>query len=308
VSARGRIVVAGTIAQKPGQAGHAWQFLQYLLGFRRLGWDVLFLDDLGDAPDDDARIGWVEQVMGEAGLDAWSVGLGGGRHAGASRERVLEHLRTSDFVLNVMGFLTDEELLAAAPRRVFLDTDPGFAQMWHALELADVFAGHEAHVTIGERIGMDDCTVPECGLDWITTPQPVVLDAWPVAAPLPPGEGAFTSVARWRGAYGPIDFERRRYGLRVHEFRRFASVPRLTGDRFELALDIHPDESADLEMLRREQWVLTDPGSLAGSRRSTAARWPLRPASSWSRRACTCRAAAAGSASAASATWPRAGR
>src|SRR2546427_5726922 len=43
---RGTIAVAGSLAQKPGQAGHTWQFLQYLLGFRRLGWDVLFLDRL----------------------------------------------------------------------------------------------------------------------------------------------------------------------------------------------------------------------------------------------------------------------
>ena len=39
----GQIVIAGCIAQKPNQAGHTWQYLQYLLGFRRLGWKVLFL-------------------------------------------------------------------------------------------------------------------------------------------------------------------------------------------------------------------------------------------------------------------------
>ena len=40
------IVIAGSLAQKPRQGGHTWVFLQYLLGFRRLGWDVLFLDRL----------------------------------------------------------------------------------------------------------------------------------------------------------------------------------------------------------------------------------------------------------------------
>ena len=40
------IVVAGALALKPRQAGHTWQFLQYLLGFRRLGWDVVFVDAL----------------------------------------------------------------------------------------------------------------------------------------------------------------------------------------------------------------------------------------------------------------------
>ena len=273
MTSAGRIVVAGSIAQKPHQSGHAWQFLQYLLGFRRLGWDVLFVDELDPAlcrdaagepcaPERSENARYVEAVMREFGLaGAWSIGLGDGRHLGVGRAGVLEHARGADLLLNVMGFLGDEEILAAAPRRVFLDTDPGFGQMWRALGLADVFAGHDAHVTIGERIGEDDCTIPTCGLDWITTPQPVYLDAWR-AAPQP-AAGAFTSVARWRGAYGPVDFEGRRYGLRVHEFRRFASLPRATGESFELALDIHPDETADLELLRDGGWALTDPGRVA---------------------------------------------
>ena len=96
--------------------------------------------------------------------------------------------------------------------------------MWRALGLADIFAGHDAHVTIAERIGQPDCTIPTCGLSWITTPQPVVLDAWP-ATPLPAGPPRFTSIASWRGAYGPIDYEGHRYGLRVHQLRRFADLP-----------------------------------------------------------------------------------
>src|ERR671917_362014 len=43
---RETIVVAGSVAQRPGKGGHAWVFLQYLLGFRRLGYEVLFLDRL----------------------------------------------------------------------------------------------------------------------------------------------------------------------------------------------------------------------------------------------------------------------
>ena len=40
------VLIAGSLAQSPGHGGHTWVFLQYLLGFRRLGWDVLFLDRL----------------------------------------------------------------------------------------------------------------------------------------------------------------------------------------------------------------------------------------------------------------------
>src|SRR4029079_11642220 len=42
----GTIVISGSMAQKPCQGGHASVFLQYILGFRKLGWDVLFLDQL----------------------------------------------------------------------------------------------------------------------------------------------------------------------------------------------------------------------------------------------------------------------
>jgi hypothetical protein len=269
MSARPRITVAGSIAQKPHQAGHSWQFLQYLLGFRRLGWDVLFVDRIEDElardehgrpcpPESSVNLRYLDALMREFELDgAWSVVLDDGRHAGLARQRVLDHIRDSELLLNVMGFLADEELLGAARRRVFLDTDPGFGQMWCALGLADVFAGHDAHVTIGERIGREGCTIPTCGLDWITTPQPVLLDAWPVAPP--PPRDTFTTVGRWRGAYGPIDFEGHRYGLRVHEFRRFADLPRASGASFELALDIDPAETADLTLLARGGWGLVDP-------------------------------------------------
>lgn len=260
----GRIAIAGSIAQKAHNAGHTWQFLQYLLGFQRLGWDVLLLDSLetADPASQAESVRYLAEVMRAHGLDdAWTVALGEGRHAGVDRAQALRFVAESDLLLNVMGFLTDDELLAAAPRRVFLDTDPGFAQMWCELGLADVLAGHDVHVTIGERIGAPDCTVPTCGLRWVTTPQPVVLDAWPRAHATP--RRPFTSVASWRGAYGPIDYRGTRYGLRVHEFRRFARLPALTRRPFELALAIHSEETSDLELLRETGWTLLPPSDVA---------------------------------------------
>jgi hypothetical protein len=265
---KGRIAIAGAIAQKPGSAGHAWQFLQYLLGFRRLGYEVLFLDRLddADAAREGAGVAWLSGVLGDVGLGgAWSLDLGGGRCAGVGRRAALEFVADADILLNVMGYLTDEALLDAARRRVFLDTDPGFGQMWRALGLADVFAGHDVHVTIGEHIGAAGCTVPDNGLRWITTPQPVILDQWPVC---PPGGGSrFTSIASWRGAYGPIDYDGHTYGLRVHQFRRFAELPRRAGGggSFELALDIHPADDADRALLTGGGWAIVPPASVAST-------------------------------------------
>jgi hypothetical protein len=225
---------------------------------------VLLLDRLeGPVGRGDARVGWLSDTLAEAGLeDAWSLRLDDRRHLGVPRDAALAFVRDAELLLDVMGFCDDEELLGAARRTAFLDTDPGFAQMWQDLGLADVLGRHDEYVTIGERIGARDCTVPTCGRRWITTPQPVALDAWPVAGETRRG---FTTVASWRGAYGPVDHGGRRYGLRVHQFRRFARLPRMAGGRFELALDIHPADAADAELLRDGGWSLVDPHRVAAT-------------------------------------------
>jgi hypothetical protein len=263
---RPRIVVCGAVAQKPFQAGHTWQYLQYLLGFRRLGYDVLLLDRLeGEIAANDRRLAYLADALGSAGLDgAWSVALDDGHHAGMPRRAALDFVSGTDLLLNVMGYCTDEAVLSVAPRRVFLDTDPGFGQMWHALGLADIFTGHDVHVTIAERIGAADCPIPDCGIEWVTTRQPVVLDSWP-AVDLPRGPVTFSSVASWRGAYGPVDYDGHRYGLRVHEFRRFMGLPRATRHRFDLAVDMHPADSADRLALEAARWRLVKPSSVASS-------------------------------------------
>jgi hypothetical protein len=270
----GLIVLAGALAQKAWQGGFTWVFLQYLLGFKRLGWDVLFLDRLEQemcqdaagqqcAPEQSENLRYARQVMEGYGLGA-SLALAcnrGSRWIGLSRQEARERVHGAACLLNVMGYFNDEDILAAAPRRVFLDIDPGFGQMWQALGLADVFRGHDAYVTIGENIGRPGCTIPSCGLTWITTPQPVVLDLWPPGAPAE--GGAFTTIGAWRGPYGPIDYGDRTYGLRVHEFRKLVGLPRLTGQRFEVALDIDPAETRDLELLRANGWALADPRTVA---------------------------------------------
>ena len=273
MSARGTVIVAGSLAQRPGYGGHAWVFLQYLLGFRRLGCDVLFLDRLDAAmcrdragqpcpAVDSWNLASLAETMSACGLgDAWSLRCGDTTF-GVPREHVLEKARESVLLLNVMGFLDDAEILAATQRRAFLDIDPGFGQMWQALGLAEMFTGHDACVTIGENIGHPGCTVPVCGIGWITTPQPVVLDQWPVRN----GAGctAFTTVASWRGPFGPVEYEGRSYGLRVHEWRKFAALPVTSGQRFEVAMDLDAADAKDRALLEANGWQLIPPRTVAG--------------------------------------------
>jgi hypothetical protein len=272
---RETVIIAGALAQRPWYGGHTWVFLQYLLGFQRLGFDVLFVDRLGpgmcfDATGDPApfrsseNLRYLDHVMERFGLSGrWSLLFENGREvAGLDRKEVIERTRRSVLLLNVMGYLEDEDVLAAAPVRAFLDIDPGFGQMWNELGLARPFDGHDRHVTIGGRIGEPDCLIPTCGLDWVATLPPVELAEWP---PVTSEGKRFTSVASWRGAFGPIAYEGKRYGLRVHEFRRFAELPKRTSARFEVALDIEDADAADRQSLQEHGWDLADPHMAAGN-------------------------------------------
>jgi hypothetical protein len=263
------IVVAGSLAQRP-LGGHAWVFLNHLLGFRSLGYEVLFVDRLEPGMCVDgagepspfatsANVAYLASVMERAGLGGcWTVRYDGGKEvAGVSHEGTVAALQRSDLLLNVMGYLDEPELLDAAPLRAFLDIDPGFGQMWCDLGQSDLFAGHDRHVTIGEGIGGPGCTIPTCGIDWITTKQPVALDAWPAT---PAGRGHLTTIGTWRGPFGPIEHGGRTYGLRAHELRRFLDLPARTGLAIEALLAIDASDQADIDALRAHGWDLADPG------------------------------------------------
>ena len=269
----GAVVIAGAVARQAGRGGHAWAFLQYVLGFRRLGWQVLWLDSIDgacvDAPDREVRE--FRRFVEVAGIEddaallagATAPAPGSGRPvAGLDRRGVLERVRRADLFINVMGYIRDEEILGAARRTLFLDIDPGFGQMWEDLGLARLFHGHDAYATVGVRVGAADCRVPTLGIDWIPTPPPVVLQAFdPVG-----GTGNhWTSVCSWRGQYGAVEHGGRSYGLRVHEFRRFLDLPRLTGQTFHIALDIDEADAADRRRLTRAGWTLLDPAEVAGT-------------------------------------------
>jgi len=135
--------------------------------------------------------------------------------------------------------------------------------MWKALGQADVFAGHERHVTVAERIGKPDCTIPACGINWLTTRQPVVLEHWPVTdAPIV--HDGLTTLANWRG-YGSIEHNGVHYGQKCHALREFITLPTLTTDPFLLAVAIDPDETRDLTAFAANGWRLADPSEVAST-------------------------------------------
>jgi hypothetical protein len=257
-----RIVVAGALANKAGKGGEAWVRLSWVLGFQRLGFEVLFVEQIAPSQATPGACRYFEEVVGRFDFSAALVTDDGDAVLRLPGKDLVELAADAQLLVNISGNLTFEPLLEAARCRVFVDLDPGFTQLWHiAGEPGARLEGHDLYFTVGENIGTSVCPIPLDGIPWRPIRQPVVLPQWPVS-PVKDRD-RFTTVATWRGPYGPVEFGDKRYGLKVHEFRKFVELPQRTRQTFELALDIDPAERSDLDLLRRCGWQLVEPDRVA---------------------------------------------
>lgn len=258
-----KILLAGMVAGDPRQGGATWAVLQYFLGLRDLGHDVLLVEPVSEDSlhSQAATISYFDSLAvleGRAAL-LWT---GSERTTGVGLEELRKFSRQADLLINVSGMLADERLLEPIPVRAFLDLDPGFNQVWHLTGEDMGLDRHTHFVTVGQAVGDPECAVPTCERRWIKTLPPVVLAHWPVASRNPAGD--ITTVGHWR-SYGSIEYGGIRYGQRAHSLRDLIEIPSRVEEQFTLALGIHPGEVRDLEALRRNGWNLVDPTAVAGT-------------------------------------------
>ena len=265
------VVVSGAIANKHHNGGEAWVRLSWVLGLRRLGCDVHFIEqiDAGSCVDAAGRptgfdhsenLAYFRRVTEQFEIADRSTLLyeEGERSSGSGLDRLLEVAAAADLLVNISGHLSVEPLMRSLRRKAYVDLDPGFTQFWHAAgDPGARLAGHDVYFTVGENIGGADCPVPTDGIQWRPVRPPVLLDQWPVTES--GDQSRFTTIATWRSGYGPVEHDGARYGLKVHEFRKVMELPERSPAVFELALDIHPGDAADREALETHGWRLVDP-------------------------------------------------
>jgi hypothetical protein len=256
------VVVAGALGNKPGQAGEAWVKLSWVRGLESLGIDTWFVEELAESVEQRAASTWFRSVTQPFGLADRATLLGSGEAIIGPSVEELTGIAPEASLVNISGHLTLPGLFGAFKRRVMVDIDPGFTQFWHEQGLAGAnVEGHDGYFTIGELIGTPTCPIPTGGIEWRPVRQPVVLEDWPATESEDPER--FTTIASWRGPFGPVEHGGRTYGLKVHEFRRFIDLPRRSPFCFEIALDIHPGDRDDLEELGANGWRIADPHKVA---------------------------------------------
>jgi hypothetical protein len=258
-------LVAGALANKSGNGGNAWARLSWTRGLQELGLQTYFVEQLS-GPATPGTMAFFQSVMERFGEPARAALLsqdGELLAGGMTREQLLDVAASCSLLVNLSGHLQLAEIRRLVRRCVFVDDDPGYTQFWHAAGLTDGrLDGHDAHYTFGTRIGAGACPIPTCGIRWRGIRPPVVLSDWPAQAS---GRcGRVTTVASWRGPFGPVEHDGSRYGPKAHELRRFADLPRRAGRELEIALAIDPPDDADAELLRGHGWTLVEPSSCAG--------------------------------------------
>lgn len=268
------IVVTGLVATYP-VGGVAWDYLQYVEGFLRLGCDVFYLEDTGQWFYDPAAGTFVQDATAGARYlsDAiaaicprlgarWMVRGADGVLHGQDAHAVRQACTGADFFLNVSGASRLRDDYLGARRRAFIDTDPCYAQARAAAvdrgtvdpqmqEAVAIMRRHDVFFSLGEHLGAPDCAIPTVGITWHPTRQPILLDRW--SAPVT-GVGRFTTIMSWKiDPPAPI-VAGRVYGGKDIEFERFLTLPSHVPDALEVAIA----GAAPRERIRGAGWEVVD--------------------------------------------------
>ena len=275
-----RIIITGLVGQYPF-GGVIWDYLQYLLGFRSLGHQVLYLEDSGAWPYDPVAgtitndCSFALQSLHKIFTDfdlakSWVYRNGAdGKFHGAGEKVAREWLRHGDLLVNVSsaGWLRDYDLRVG--HRMFIDGDPMFCQIGLLDGSNPLYAGrlrdHDSHFTFGLSVGQPDCPVPVDGITWRPTVQPVAIDQWPVT-PVS-ADAPWTTVMNW-ASYKPKVWEGRTYGQKNLEFNRFRDLPSKTSIPLRLAMGLGVDGQRPAQELRQLGWDLVEPREVVPDHRA----------------------------------------
>jgi hypothetical protein len=239
-----RIIVGGFLGLLPA-GGVAWDYVQYPAGFAALGHDVYYVEDTrlwpiyqspdGGGADCSPNVAHLAAVMSAFGLDGrWAYrDEASGACFGLTEGGWREVCRTADVFLNLSCSTPLREEYRTIPARALVDTDPMFTQIQYVSQdgftpgapaMRELVAGHTHHFTFGENVGAADCSVPECGVTWQPTRQPVCLDRWRPASPAS-ADAPFTTVMNWASGK-PLCVNGETWGQKDVEFGRILRLPR----------------------------------------------------------------------------------
>ncbi len=266
---KGKIIVFGILFFYP-LAGVTFQFLHYLLGLRRLGYDAYYVEDSGRwiydpelndiSPDPTANLKAVVPVLeahGFSGRWAFRGNYPDGQCYGMDEEQIRALYREADGFLNVTGAQEIRPEHLCCRRRIYVESDPFALQVRVAggdPKSVGAVAAHDTLFTFGENLGSEDCSVPVEKFQWQPTRQPVALDLW--QNPFTTPTAAYRTITTWHNKGDGIRYRGKTYHwTKDREFEKYLDLPQRRKVGFELATGVSPEVEA---RLRKQGWQRID--------------------------------------------------
>jgi hypothetical protein len=270
------IIVTGCAATYP-VGGVTWDYLQYVLGFKRLGHRVYYLEDTGqwtwdvnqgtfsdDSNSNAAYLAkWIPALDPELAHN-WALRDVHGRYHGMSQAQVAKLCRETDLLINYSGSCVLRDEYMACRRKVYLDSDPLYNQAgiieyvngtgdektrWNV----NYIRQHDKFLSFGENIGKAHCLIPTALFSWQPTRHPVVLDCWEKLHG--PTRDVYTTVMSWQPNGGSVTVNGVVFGGKHAEFGKFVKLPQRTSQALELAIG---GGLPPLDLLRQHGWQIID--------------------------------------------------
>jgi len=265
-----RIIVTGYMIRLPFM-GNMLAFAQHVVGLRRLGHEVIYLEESGwpgscynpntNENSDDPTYGMqaAEHLFSQLGASDQPilfVNRDSGLTYGSTQDSLDAWIDEADLLLNIGGVCWLPQFQHCRCRAL-IDMDPMFTQAGkfgqEGLDLYDTL------FTYGTNINGSDCGVPNLGRTWHPTVPPVLLDLWDPACTPQSEDAGLSTIATW-SAYGSTEYKGEKYGQKDVEFDRLIELPR----QVHCALDIRASgiSEADAQRFREAGWTITPPDTI----------------------------------------------
>lgn len=256
-----RIIVASYMIRYPLGGMLSWS-LQWLVGLRRLGHDVFFVEK-GNYPEacynPETRLNTDDPSRGIAVVDAlfrrfdledrWCFVDYEGTYYGCPPKEIRERFRDADLFLDIGTHGSWLGEAAESGLRVLVDGEPGYNQMKMELraEHGVIDPPYDWYYSNGANVGTPASSSPTAGKEWRAIFNPVVVDLFTCPAGTP--ANPFTTVMNWQ-AHDPLTYRGIVYGQKNVEFEKFRELP----SRTRAAMEVAVSGKVPFDSLRQAGW------------------------------------------------------
>ena len=257
-----KVAICAVALDHPKAGGHQWVYLNWALGLRALGCEVMWLEGVTPGVSPQKLCEHVETLKSH--LDPYGLSKTVALYSKSWTLEPIPRVSIPDLVnleatfdadlLLDLAYGVPPQLVSRFKRSALVDIDPGLTQIWINTGQFQI-APHDTYFTIGETVGQPTALFPDCGLRWRYTPPAVFLPNWQVAEAN--DDASFSTVTGWWEGW--VEFGAESYFNRKRDgFLPFVSLPKYTGQSLELSVPKETGVLEEKQALIAQGWRITD--------------------------------------------------